>query len=213
MLTVAALLAATLTLTERRAVTLASSIVRVGDVASGAGPMARAAIARLPRGRSEVVLTRRAIGSLIRRAIPGVTVAGDGGVGAISFATSIDEPHVATCLVARSPINTRSAVLSDQVVSAPCEGRAALGLASYDRARGEVVARRAIEAGANLGMMRLPEPSAVHAGDHLTLISRAGPVTVERAVTAMQPGRNGHRIFVRDGAGKVSSIAFAAAVQ
>jgi hypothetical protein len=213
MLTVAALLAATLTLTERRAVTLASSIVRVGDVASGAGPMARAAIARLPRGRSEVVLTRRAIGSLIRRAIPGVTVAGEGKLGTVMFTAPIGEPHVATCMMARSPIAAGAAVVAEQVQSAPCEGHAALGLTSYDRARGDVVARRAIEVGANLGMMRLPEPSAVHTGDHLTLISRAGPVTVERAVTAMQTGRNGHRIFVRDGAGKVSSIAFAAAAQ
>lgn len=41
------------------------------------------------------------------------------------------------------------------------------------------------------------------AGTTLTLRSVTGPVTIERAVTTLQPGRSGRRVFVRDGAGQV----------
>jgi hypothetical protein len=56
---------------------------------------------------------------------------------------------------------------------------------------------------------RDPPPVAaadIERGDALTLMSRAGPVRIERKVVAMQPGRHGRRLFVRDEDGAVSSI-------
>jgi hypothetical protein len=37
----------------------------------------------------------------------------------------------------------------------------------------------------------------------MTLVSRAGPVTIERPVTALQSGSVGRRVFVRDSRGHV----------
>lgn len=54
----------------------------------------------------------------------------------------------------------------------------------------------------------LPETPAdpalrVRPGDALILAVFAGPVRVEREVTALQPARPGHRLFVRDRQGQV----------
>lgn len=152
MLITAALAVASLTLTDRASVTLATRDVRVGDVATSAGPIARVVIARLPAGGREIVLSHRALAALIRRAIPGVMVVG------------ADKPGHKSLRVVEPRLTRRT--------------------------------------------MRLPDPPAVQTGDELTLISRAGPVTVERSVTALQPGRSGRRLFVRDRAGHVSSIDF-----
>lgn len=152
MLIATALITASLTLTERTSVMLAEPVVRVGDVAVGGGPVARVVIARLPRGRVEIALSRRALAALIRRAVPGVTVAED---------------------------------RQNEIVTL----------------RAPSVIRRISPEPA-----RLPEPPEVKTGDRLTLVSRSGPVTVERQVTALQPGRSSRRLFVRDDAGQVSSI-------
>lgn len=149
---IAAALAASLTLSDRATVALASPVVRVGDVATGAGPIARVVIAKVPGGRT-VTLSRPALAALIRRAIPGAVIAGTARPGVIAF-------------------------------------------------RGPAIVRR------TPAVVRLADLPAVKTGDRLTLISRAGPVTVERSVTALQPGRGGRRLFVRDDAGHVSSIPF-----
>ncbi len=48
------------------------------------------------------------------------------------------------------------------------------------------------------------------AGDKLVLQSRAGPVTIERTVTAVQPGRSGGRLFVRDAEGRIFAALYVA---
>jgi hypothetical protein len=154
MLIAAALAATTVTLTDRTSVTLVTQEVRVSDVAGNAGPIARTIIAHLPRGRREIALSRRAIAALIRRAVPGVMVAGADRDGTIAL---------------------RAPMLAPRAKPIP---------------------------------LRLPDPPAVRAGDELTLLSRAGPVTIERPVIALQPGYSGRRLFVRDRAGHVSSIHF-----
>jgi hypothetical protein len=50
------------------------------------------------------------------------------------------------------------------------------------------------------------EPAGIARGSSLTLVSRVGPVTITREVTAMQPGRPGGRMFVRDPEGAVFSV-------
>ena len=48
-------------------------------------------------------------------------------------------------------------------------------------------------------------------GDRLTLISAVGPVRVERQVVALQAGRAGGRVFVRDAEGQVVAAPLAVA--
>ncbi|MEI9851944.1 MAG: hypothetical protein WDN24_15170 [Sphingomonas sp.] len=66
-------------------------------------------------------------------------------------------------------------------------------------AAGAAIAARPIAAGAYLGRIALPSAGRVARGEALVLRSAQGAVTIERPVTALQPGRPGGRLFVRDG--------------
>jgi len=59
-------------------------------------------------------------------------------------------------------------------------------------------------------MAALPwrQPAAVRRGDHLRLATVAGPVRVERDVEALQPARDGQRLFVRAADGKTLSVVY-----
>lgn len=132
-------------------VTLPDATIRVGYVRPDVrGAAAAVAIARLPAGRREIVLSGEALAALVRRAVPGI---------------------------AARPVRAM-------------------------RFRRTVAARVPAPA-------FVPDKPVVAAGEGLTLVARAGLVTVERRVTALQPARAGGRVFVRDGAGRV----FAAPVQ
>lgn len=205
MLVVAAL-AATVTLTGRDRIALASPLVRVGDVVDGHSRVGGVVIASLPTGNHAVAVTRRALVGLIRRAVPGILVVDRNGTGAITFQLPTARGPGHSCAVARVPIAAGDTITAQQVVEQPCVGPTASDTIIYHPQLGEATARHAIAAGENLGPLRLPYPPAVRAGDALTLVSRAGAVTIERPVNALQPGRRGRRVFVRDHAGTVSSI-------
>ena len=77
---------------------------------------------------------------------------------------------------------------------------------------GEMVftlAPQAVPAAAELDRAAAVELPAVKAGAKLTLVSQAGRVRLEREVTALQPGRAGGRVFVRDGDGEIFSVTVA----
>lgn len=147
-------------LTGRGVIALREHTIRLKDVVARGAALGAAAgieIARVPAGSAGLTLSRRAIATLVRRSIPGLTVAG------VNMRT-IDF---------RVPLKPR------------------------------LVSSAAVD---------LPKP-AVASGDAMTLAVRVGPVTVERPVTAMQPGHVGKRVFVRDTAGHVFSAPLVEAPQ
>ena len=79
----------------------------------------------------------------------------------------------------------------------------------YDTASGGPVALAAMPAGTYLGRLAPVSEAPVRAGTDLTLRSSAGVVTIERRVTAIQSGRAGDRIFVRDSSGEVFAVPLA----
>ena len=82
---------------------------------------------------------------------------------------------------------------------------------AYDRGRGRVIARVDLAAGTPLGRLVLPVEPAIQAGDTLALTSAVGLVQVRRAVKAMQAGRYGRRVFVKDAEDHVFSVPVGAA--
>ena len=205
MLVVAAL-AATVTLTGRDRIALASPLVRVSDVVDGRSRVGGMVIARLSSGYRALTVSRLALVGLIRRAVPGILVVDRNGAGAITFALPTARGPGRSCAVALIPIAAGEAITAQKVVRQRCVGPAAHGTIVYNPQIGEATARHTIAAGENLGPLRPSHPPAVRAGEALTLVSRAGAVTIERAVNALQPGQRGRRVFVRDHAGHVSSI-------
>ena len=107
------------------------------------------------------------------------------------------------CWVAARVIPAGTPLSRRDVDPAPCLADGVAAPLRLDRANGMLVAHETIAAGTPLGAFAAPPAAAVGAGTVLTLRSANGPVTVERTVTTLQPGRSGGRVFVRDAAGSV----------
>jgi len=192
-----------LLLTDRGEIALSRPTVRLADVveARGLGRLGVVEIARLPVGRDRLSLSRRAIAALVRRAVPGIVV--DGGDARIVTFRVVGraEASAGACQVTSSALAAGAAITRDKIAAGPCA--VAARVLRYDAARGYFVARRDLPAGSPLGHLIVSPPATVARGDAMTLVSRAGPVTVERRVTALQSGRDGRRVFVRDSGGHV----------
>jgi flagella basal body P-ring formation protein FlgA len=107
------------------------------------------------------------------------------------------------CFAAARDLPAGAALTASDLAPVACQTAAKRAPLRYDRDDGVPVTSAAVAAGTYLGHVLPIEDARVARGDTLTLRSSAGPVTIERAVVAMQPGRSGGRVFVRDSEGKV----------
>jgi flagella basal body P-ring formation protein FlgA len=118
-------------------------------------------------------------------------------------------PAATGCVELARPLAT-GAVLSDRdVVAVPCDEKAAPAPLQFDRRERVVRVEGDLAAGAYLGRVSLPSTVAVDKGAKLTLISTSGPVRITREVVALQVGRPGGKIFVKDSEGNVTSVQLA----
>ena len=179
-------------------VDLRDAAIRLGDVVRGADSrVAATVIARLPEGRRGITLSRRALTSLVRRALPGFAPQHLLPSG-VTFRRGA-APARTGCFVARAPIGAGTRVTGDLVRRGPC----ATNAAATRYVRGVIVAAAPIEAGGPVGSALSPPEPAVGERERLTLVARSGSVTVERDVVALQAGRRGGKLFVRDMDGRV----------
>ncbi|WP_375397085.1 flagella basal body P-ring formation protein FlgA [uncultured Sphingomonas sp.] len=173
--------------------------------------LAAVEIWRIPAGQGGVTLTRRAIAALIRRATPGIALA-DAGPGTIEFRAGVSaRPVIRKCYVLIAAAVAGATIDRKAVTPGPCGGGKVD--TAWDRAAGTLVAGRAFAAATSIGPVRPPAAPLVMRGDVMTLVSRAGAVTIERGVTALQPGRAGEKVFVRDNSGKVFAAPIAGVPQ
>lgn len=107
------------------------------------------------------------------------------------------------CFAAARDLPVGTMLVPADLAPAACASGAKRAPLRYDQASGVPVTAAAVTAGTYLGHVLPLAGARVEKGDKLTLRSTAGPVTIERAVVAMQPGRSGGRVFVRDSEGKV----------
>lgn len=192
-----------LVLADHGEIVLSRPTVTLADVAqaAGLGRLGAVEIARVPVGSDRLSLSRRAIAALVRRALPGIAVeSGDARIVTFRYVRRADA-SLGACQVTSAALAAGTVITRDKIAAGPCA--AATPALRYDAARGYVVARRDLSAGSPLGHLVTPPPAAVARGDVMTLVSRAGPVTVERPVTALQSGSVGRRVFVRDSRGHV----------
>ena len=113
------------------------------------------------------------------------------------------------CHVLIRPAARGVAIEPAMVEPVPCRDQAPVAL-RFDRSTALAVAADDLDAGAYLGRTVIRAATGVHKGAMLRLVSTAGPVRIERTVTAMQPSRGG-RVFVRDEDGQVYSARLAGA--
>ncbi len=108
-----------------------------------------------------------------------------------------------TCFAAARDLPVGTELTASDLTLVTCRATPGRARVRYDRSRRAPIAAAAITAGTYLGSILLPEEGRVQKGEVLTLRSTAGPVTVERSVTTMQPARAGGRVFVRDSEGNI----------
>ena len=112
------------------------------------------------------------------------------------------------CYAAAHDIPAGTPLTAGDLVVVSCKPGTQRAALRYDSAARSPIAVLALPAGTYLGrLMPLPDRQ-VAAGEPLTLRSTAGPVTIERRVVAMQPGRPGEKLFVRDADGQVFSVRY-----
>ncbi len=177
----------------------------VVEIRGGALPAATGAlvVARLPRGAERLDIPAADMAALLRRRVPGLRLLPARAAvvrvfGSLPRASAAPEQG---CYATATAMAAEAALSAEDVTRTSCRaGRPARVV--YDRAGG-AHAGAALPRGAYLGRLA-PLPSrAIGKGAPLTLRSTAGVVTIEREVVALQPGRSGRRVFVRDAQGQV----------
>lgn len=110
------------------------------------------------------------------------------------------------CYATAHLVSAGTVLVEGDVTPVECRTEAPRPAIRYDRAGGVLVAADALPAGSYLGRLAPLAGEGVAQGAALTLRSRSGPVTIERRVVAMQPGRPGGKLFVRDAGGQVFAV-------
>jgi flagella basal body P-ring formation protein FlgA len=201
-------------LTPASEVALPDRRIRLGDVADLSGlPAAERrrlesrVIAAVPANRSRIVLTRQALAGLVRRSVPGLALRAGPDEAPLTFrvaATAADR-LAGSCAQLARPVEAGAAVSGEDLEPAPCGAGTAAADLRFDRLNRIVRAGGPLAAGTYLGRISATPAPSVDKGDKLSLVATAGPVRVTRDVVAMQPGRAGGRVFVRDSEGNVTS--------
>lgn len=107
------------------------------------------------------------------------------------------------CFAAAGDIAAGAAIASRDVTAVACRPGQPRPALRYDRTNRALTATAPIAAGTYLGRLAALPQHMLSAGAELVLRSSSGPVTIRRRVTAVQPGRSGGHLFVRDSEGHV----------
>lgn len=196
-------------------VELNTDVVHLGDVVDLAAlPLAvrRAAmqrvVARMPAGHRSMTISRAGLSLLVRRAVPNFAPTPGGTMPIIlALRSTYRQAEREECAVSVGVVAAGTALTPDMVSRTACRNERAAAV-TFDQDAGITLARRDLAVGDYLGRVILAKAPGVRKGAQVRLISSAGPVRVERLVTAMQDGR-GRRLFVRDEDGQIFSTRLA----
>lgn len=115
-------------------------------------------------------------------------------------------PEDKGCFEAARALPAGTPVTAENVVTAACDSGRVVASLRYDKSAQAALLVAAVDAGGYLGRLPSPPSGRVAKGARLTLRSTAGPVLIEREVTALQAGRSGERIFVQDAGGAAFAV-------
>jgi len=186
-------------------ITLRDDALHITDIAI-ASPDEDRVVARLPSRSSGLLLTEEQRRGLLRARVPGRQFQlRQAGTMWVERGAANHQAHRfgGPCYAARTDLSPGSYLDRDAVAETACEAAAAERRLGYDAVAGAVTVRRTIPAGSYLGRLRLDDRAPVASGQAMVLRTSIGPVTVERNVTSLQPGRHGKRLFVRTDDGEL----------
>lgn len=208
-------------LVEADEILLTPREVRLGDLVRAPGgaaldaDLAGRVVAVVPRGQQSLTLPRAALAGLLRRAAPGLRLAGPDRPGAIllRLAPAPGARDGRGCLALVAAVPRGAPIAAGEAETVACDPARRAAPLAFDARAGLVRAAGDLPAGAYLGRLALGPRPAVVRGARLTLVAAVGPVRIEREVIALQDGRSDRRLFVRDGDGQVFAARLAAAAR
>lgn len=186
-------------------ITLRDDALRIADIAIAPSGGDRI-IARLPSRVADIVLTEEQRHSLLRSRVPGGQFRlRHAGLVRVERGAAQSPAHRlgGPCYTARTDLPAGTYLDRDAVTEAACKAEGGDRRLGYDAGAGAAMVRGTIPAGTYLGRLRPDDRAPIASGKTMVLRTRIGPVTVERTVTSLQPGRHGKRLFVRTGDGKL----------
>jgi hypothetical protein len=100
---------------------------------------------------------------------------------------------------------------AEDLTALACPAKPLVHAFDYDVAAGVVRARRDLAPGEVVVRPPSFALAVFRPGDRVRIVSRSGPVTVQRDVEAVAPARDGQNLFVKGSDGKVFQVRFSEA--
>jgi flagella basal body P-ring formation protein FlgA len=107
------------------------------------------------------------------------------------------------CLAASAEIAEGAVLDTANTAPVACPSKNQSASVRFDRRNGVVRAAAPLAAGDMIGRVYLPARPAILVGDEVVLTAQIGHVSVSRKVRALQPAREGQRLFVVDDGGRI----------
>jgi len=182
----------------------------VAAAAIPAGIDGNVRLLRVPEGKTGIVLTPDEQRQLLHRRLPTLRLRPKAQTALrITFDRRADLARQPACFALNQPIAADEWIAAGHVDRVPCDAGRTRAPVLYDASARAPRAAAALAAGTYLGRVALPAKLPQQRGEEMTLRTRVGPVTIDRSAVLMQPGRAGHRAFVRlsDGAIVAATLA------
>ena len=165
---------------------------------------------RVPDGARSVLLTEADQIELLRRRLPSIEIQPQKRRALhVDFERSTNVTAPRPCFELNQPVAAGEAIDAGRAALVTCDVSRSRVRLSYDPTTRAPTATVTLTAGSYLGPVALPAALPQQTGKMLTLRTRVGPVTIDRAAVLMQPGRAGRRAFVRLSDGKIVSAPLA----
>lgn len=199
----AVLASSLLTLGASAAIELNDRNLRLDQIAETESD-GRIIVARIPDGKTHIMLDAETARKLIRNHLPfaDFKLKFDE---EIMLVTRDSEPRLGTCYAASTAIPSGQIIGLDHVASKSCTGEPPSSAVGFDQNASVPYAKDEIAAGAFLGAIRPVTGRVLTKGESVALVTGSSEVRITRSVTTLQSGSEGGSVFVKASDGTVFS--------
>lgn len=188
-------------------VRLKTRSIHIRDLAEG-GDFGDLVVAQIPANEASTLLTSSEQQRLIRNRLPGQQLK-------LKYRSSLlltvdairrsDPKPSRICYQTKAPVSAKGFVALADLEEVACDPRRSLSRLAFDRVAKAPYTPVNLPPRSYVGPLWAPLTKPIAVGAALTLRTTSGPVMIEQAAKALQPGRLGQKIFVQTADKKVFS--------